>query len=347
MTHFFSPQQAVLYLQQFLTNNKARGMMAEIALDTTLRVLPAASKVIAGCWFLSPKVPESYRYRYAVFVLPELYSDQDEVQAAIGQQAENRAWQALATFLHHAGIGVVVTGATPISKVITADALQWHHYLYQNERLSKARDDGPFAAWPGNRGKASKGAVWLPEITQSLINVGEQALTELVLRQAFFYGYLKQHLRKPIDDPYDVDAFVVGFRGDVLPVEVKEKSRTNQGNFGIDAGRILMLLRLCLATDSNALYLIREVDNTAERGLIGWQGVTLAEMVMGCSWNLQAGGKGMGGGTTQTIMMPGSLFRDFSDMPFSEDWIDAHKSLQSSVRGIIAERAAGLENYLR
>jgi len=90
MTHFFSPQQAVLYLQQFLTNNKARGMMAEIALDTTLRELPATNKVIAGCWFLSPKVPESYRYWYAVFVLPELYSDQDELQAAIGLSVNGR-----------------------------------------------------------------------------------------------------------------------------------------------------------------------------------------------------------------------------------------------------------------
>jgi hypothetical protein len=322
-------------------------MMAEIALDATLRALPAANKVVVGCWFLSPKVPESYRYRYAVFVLPALYADQDEVHSAVGQWVENRAWQALATFLRYAGIGVVVTGATPIGEVITADALQWHHYLYQNEQLIKARDDGPFAAWPGNRGRASHGAVWLPEITRSLVNAGEQALTELVLRQAFFYGYLKQYLRKPIDDPYDADSFIVGFRGDVLPVKIKEKSRTDQGDFGIDAGRILMLLRLCLATDSNALYLIREVDSMGQRELIGWQGITLAEMVMGCSWNLQAGGKGMGGGTTQTIMMPGSLFRDFSDMPFSEDWIDAHKSLQSSVRGIIAERAAGLENYLR
>jgi hypothetical protein len=174
----------------------------------------------------------------------------------------------------------------------------------------------------------------------------DAALTELALRQAFFYGYLKEQLHKPVDDPYDVDGFIVAYAGTVIPIEIKDKSLTREGDFGIDAGRILMLLRLCLATDSNALYLIRQVDESAARALVSWRYITLADMVMGCRWNLQAGGRGMTGGATQTVMISGDLFQDFGPDNFSEDWLARNSSLQNAIRAAAQELASDLGRYL-
>ena len=72
-------------------------------------------------------------------------------------------------------------------------------------------------------------------------------------------------------------------------MEIKEKFAGQSGRekfFGIDAGRIMMLLRLCLPNDSNALYLIKELDEAGS--FIGWKFITLRDIIMTASWNPQA-----------------------------------------------------------
>ena len=324
MPLLFNQTDSIRYLQQFLQHNKARGMIAELALETELQADGTAevNKILPGGWLISPNVPDPYRYRYIVFVLPHVYKDGRELRQAATNLENDRGWQALATFLSQSAVGVVVSGALQSGTVISPAGLGWHNFVYSGEKLQLAEYLQPFASWPGTRGRASKGDVWEAEIqNRFLTTASDSQLTALTLRQAFYYGYLKQQLRKPVADPYDADAFIVSYRGAVMPVEIKEKSPTEGGAFGIDAGRILMMLRLCLATDSNALYLIREVGSGEGRQLKNWRYITLSDMIMGCSWNLQAGGRGMGGGATQTVMMAGSLFGNFGLSNLSEDWL--------------------------
>lgn len=344
----FAEWDAIAYLQRYLTHNKARGMVAEIALAEYLRddAGTAARKLLPGAWLVSPKTPEASRHRYALFVHPELQRDEPELRATIGASEHDRGFQSLAIFLIGSGIGVIVSAAVSTAAQPDPVALTWRNFIYHDERLVMQPGDAPFERWPGNRGRASTGTVWQPDVVHRYITAGVEPLTALALRQAFFYGYLKERLKKPLSDPYDIDGFLVGYRGAVMPVEVKEKSPTPDGQFGIDAGRILMLLRLCLATDSNALYLIREVDVGAGRVFVNWRFVTLSALLMGCSWNLQAGGAGMGGGATQTVMIPGSLFAPFNQSVLSEDWLHAHGSLQESVRAIARELIEDMARFL-
>ncbi len=107
-----------------------------------------------------------------------------------------------------------------------------------------------------------------------------------------------------------------------------------------------MMLRLCLATDSNALYIIREVDESEDRKFVEWRFITLSNMIMGSSWNLQAGGKGMGGGDTQTIMLSGSLFATFDLNKLSEKWLSNNSSLQNSVKIVAQKLSHDLAQYL-
>ena len=102
------------YLQRFLTYNKARGMVAELALNSELGIHGAASqKLLAGGWLVSPQVNAPHNYRYIVSVLPQLYSTPDELQYAIDALQQDRGWQALATFMSQSGIGMIVSGHMP------------------------------------------------------------------------------------------------------------------------------------------------------------------------------------------------------------------------------------------
>lgn len=349
MPHDVHSADCIVYLQRFLTHNKARGMVAELSLKQDLALLgtPSEQKLLSGGWLISPKLPNPQHYRYMVSVLPTLYSRQDELTAVIESLEQDRGWQALATHLAQSSIGIIVSGGISDSLIPDLGNLQWMNFIYRDEHLVPAPADEPFAGWPGNRGRASKGTSWQLDVINRFELADTNDLIELVMRQAFFYGYLKQRLQKPLEDPYDVDAFVVSFTGRVLPVEIKEKSPTDKGDFGIDAGRILMLLRLCLITDSNAVYLIRQVDNSAERNLMGWKYITLSDMIMGCKWNLQAGGTGMGGGATQTVMISGAMFQDFGVANLSEEWLNANSSLQTAARMAAKALALDLGRYLQ
>lgn len=348
MTLEFEHEAAVRYLQQFLTFNKARGMVSECSLETHLKALSDkdAAKYLSGGWVLSPKTNESFRYRYVIFVVPHLFESVEELEDAIRAKETDRGFQALATFLHQSALGIIVAGAISSGATPDPSHLSWRNYTYRGERLILNPDNGPFHKWGGGRGRASTGNTWQPDVIARYNDIDCAQITGLTLRQAYFYGYLKQQLRLPFDDPYDVDAFIVGFRQAVMPVEIKEKSPTTGGAFGLDAGRILMMLRMCLATDSNALYIVREVDTSATRRLVGYRFITLSNLVMGCSWNLQAGGAGMGGGATQTVMMPGGLFEPFTEKNLSEEWLAEHASLQGTVRVKVQELAAGLTRFL-
>lgn len=340
--------ESIQYLQRFLTHNKARGMVAELSLESELGQNKSVleRKLMPGGWLLSPKLDTPQYYRYMISVLPVLYGSPEELDSAVSLLEKDRGWQALATFLSQSGIGIIVSGASPRGAFSGLNSLQWKNYSYRNEKLFAASHDEPFASWPGERGRAGKGSPWQPDVLSRFQQAAHSQLTELAMRQAFFYGYLKEQLHKPVEDPYDVDAFVVGYTGIVMPVEIKEKSPTDRGDFGIDAGRILMLLRLCLATDSNALYLIREVGEGESRAFVRWRYITLSDMVIGCRWNLQAGGRSMSGGATQTVMISGTLFRGFSLDNLSEGWLSENKSLQGSARAAVGELTQRLSHNL-
>ena len=344
----FDQSDAIAYLQQFLRANKARGMVSECSLETHLKSQHAtlASKFLQGGWLLSPKTEESSRYRIVISVMPYLYQSEAELDDAIHARETDRGFQSLATFLTQSAIGVIVAGAVSTGTKADPSQLSWKNYSYVKERLNANAGNDPFDRWPGGRGYARPGDEWQPDVIDRFRAIDNEQLTSLTLRQAYYYGYLKQQLRKPFDDPYDVDAFIVSFRQSVMPIEVKEKSPTPNGAFGLDAGRILMMLRMCLATDSNALYIVREVDSSTGRRLVGWRCITLANLVLGCSWNLQAGGAGMGGGATQTVMMPGSLFEPFTERNLSEEWLEDNSSLQGAVRAKAQELAENLAQFL-
>lgn len=334
------------YLRKYLNNNKARGMAAEIAITAEIDILgvKVGQKFLSGAWIVSPK--NKYYLRYCSFVLPKLYENKNELLESIKEMQQNRTWQALATFLTTSHIGITVSGGVTDDMLGNLENIKWSNFVYQDETLHERENGEPFTLWDSGRGRSSTGKDWSDDVKNRYLQSNEKDLTELLMRQAFLEGYLKDSLKKSFGETYDVDGFIVGFSGRVLPLEIKEKSRTDKGEFGVDAGRILMLLRFCLMTDSNALYIIREVDTSENRHVIDWQYITLSDLIMKCKWNLQGGGRGMGGGSTQTIMMPGELFQVLKDENFSENWLTQYGSLHASVHATGKQIMNELQSYL-
>lgn len=165
----------------------------------------------------------------------------------------------------------------------------------------------------------------------------ENVATELLLHELFFSGYLKGVLKKPVNDPYDIDLFLMSLsQKHIFPMEIKEKfpgQNPNEFFFGIDAGRIMMLLRICIPNDSNAIYLIRQVEEGTGR-FIAWKYMLLSDIIMTAGWNLQAGGRGMGGQDTQTIKLPYDDFRVFDTKFLSEDYLKEISSLPNEVKNM-------------
>ncbi len=320
-------------LEKFWPRNKAKGLLAQVVFSQEAEKggfgKEAKEKIHQGCWLFAPKSPDFFRFRFSFFVHPEVVKKGADLdpKALLGDHF--RPFHAITEFMNNAGTGLVYvipitkTGGFDTAQMEKGDfsSIEWQFLGLQNGKFVQENPQDFFDKWPGNRGRASHGGEWDTDTKTGISALDTKILTELLLTELFYAGLTKGIMKKPVCDPYDVDAFLISLsQKHIFPMEIKEKFPGISGKdkfFGIDAGRIMMLLRLCLPNDANAIYLIREVDEKDH--FIGWKYITLGDIVMTSSWNLQAGGPGMGGQSTQTVRLPYEYFREFNEDLVSED----------------------------
>lgn len=345
-------------LQALWPKNKAKGLLAQAVLTGEINRgdfgADGREKFLDGCWLVAPRRPDSYKFRFAFFVHPavmDLSAPDLSPREILGDKY--RPFHALAEFLQSAGIGVMYIVTTARGARLPVDEIKrgsyanvsWKLYSFEGGKFRSRDTRAFFDRWEG-RGRPSRGNEWDEETKVQIAALPEPVLTNLLLNELFFSGLFKSVLAKGAVDPYDVDSFLVSIsQRHILPMEIKEKSAGTNGKelfFGIDAGRIMMLLRLCLPNDSNSVYLIREVDQN--RAFVGWKYVTLSDIIMSCSWNLQAGGPGMGGQATQTVKIPYPCFKNFGPPEISETSLarigEMPKEIRAAARDFGAELAS-------
>lgn len=340
----------VRILEDFWPRNKAKGLLAQTVFLQEIRDgifgEGAHKKFLPGCWLLAPKSSDFYKFRFCFFIHSQIIPISDigsfTAEKLLGDYY--RPFHAIAEFMNNAGIGVVYAvpltedGFLPIAelKIRNFQNIKWQFYKFANSEFILENAAEFFEKWEGTRGRPSYGGNWDPEIKKKIQQLSSKVLTDLLLNELFYTGFLKGTLKKPLNDPYDVDSFLTSIsQSFILPMEIKEKFPGQSGRdqfFGIDAGRVMMLLRLCVPNDANAIYLIRELDEQGR--FIKWKYITLSDIIMTSSWNLQAGGIGMGGQSTQTIRLPYSLFREFNDQEISEESLRKIGNLPKDVKGI-------------
>jgi hypothetical protein len=329
-------------MQNIMGSNKAMGLVAQG--DFQKWVSNAGDNVrrkyFNGCWIMSPKGSTASK-RMCFFVHGKI-EKKETIRSCINSLISNRGFHSLCGSIARSGLGVFYCIPAGEPNTNNIDDLGWTLFAYQNENLVKINAEEFFAKWPGH-GRVGQGREWNSYVIRRYQNLDSEILESLVLNQTFFNSFVKGRMKKPVADPYDVDGFFVSYEGKILPMEIKEKFPFESNKvklLGIDAGRILMLMRICLPLDCNGLYVIREVEDTQERKFVGWKITTLDTVVMNCNWTLQAGGTGMTGGPTQTVTFPYACFSDLRPEIFSDD--NLHR--MSELSKIIKEKAAAFQN---
>ncbi len=338
--------------------NKAKGQIAQVQfrneVDKNVFGTDVNEKILPGCWLLAPSGSDFYKFRFCFFVHPKLAKDNEtamEPKDLLGDKY--RPFHAVAEFLNNAGIGVLYVVASTKDGLLPLEAfnnkifdgVNWKFFSFENGAFIKIDADKFFDKWQG-RGRASFGKGWDGQIRARMDELGNNDLTAILLNELFFTGFIKSVLKKPVSDPYDIDEFCISIsQKHIFPMEIKEKFAGQNGKkkfFGIDAGRIMMLLRICIPNDANAIYLIRELDESGK--FIDWKYITLGDIIMTSSWNLQAGGRGMGGQDTQTIRLPYEYFKSLKDGELSEENLKKIGSLPRDVKDIAISFKKELES---
>jgi len=356
-----SKEDYINFLKTWFPINKAKGLIAQISFENELEsgfLKKHNQKFYPGCWVVSPKSHDSNKFRYVVSV-HETLIDHDpqeaEIDSLLGRNKDN--FYKVAKFLSNASLGVIhavpfsATGTIDFSRINSDDftSVVWVLFFYEDGKLVKKDAAKFFSNWrSGMRPrKPQLKQKWDDDtvITSKLMNVSEEKLEAFVLKEMFYTGYLKSIIKISTDDPYDVDAFILSSKtDDVFPLELKEKSvvykeykrggKINEHYFGIDSGRISCLERICSPSDSNAFYVVREVDDSKDRNLIGWKVMTLSGIAMGSSWNAISGGTGMFGSGTSTVKLPYGEFEDLSESTFDDESLEKISSRSKTTKKI-------------
>jgi hypothetical protein len=338
---------AISYLHSIMGHNKAKGLVAQIEFRKWVRsnLGTAAQKHFEGCWIL-PARELPYSRRVCFFVDQSVRSD-NETDERVRQLLGDKGFHGLCSSLRATGLGVAYYIASSDSKP-SIERLRWHGYFYSNDQLIPLDEMKTYREW-GTGGHASKARTkWESPTEKRYSELSPEELTDILLPQLFYNKVLKDKFKIVTPDPYDCDGFIVSYDGKVFPLEIKEKSPiegTTQ-KYGIDAGRLLMLLRVCLPLDANAFYIIRELESGGTRKFSKWKFISLDNVIMKSSWNLMPGGTGMGGGGTSTIILPYDAFGDLSTDTFSDDALRGLSPLTGKVKEQAASFAREIEGRL-
>lgn len=341
-------------LESYWPKNKAKGLLAQTIFMDEIKSGQfggdSLEKIVSGSWLIAPKGSDYYRQRFAFLVHPIVLASAEYTKSIKNVLEEKyRPVHAIADYLDNAGVGFMYVvpickdGVLPVKEISERnfDNIKWKFFRYINKDFSHIDGIEFFSKWDGDRGRATfnNRMDWEQPIKDKVYALREDVLLELLLNELFMTGFVKSILHKPLTDPYDIDAFLMSLSQKfIFPMEIKQKTSFINGSekyFGIDAGRVAMLLRLSLPNDANSIYLIRELDS--ESNFLGWKYITLSDIVMTSSWNLQAGGPGMGGQSTQTIKLPYKYFKDFDRSTLSEDNLSKIGHLPKDIKAMAKE----------
>lgn len=350
------------FLKNWFPRNKAKGLLSQISFEEEFEsgfLRTHKEKFYPGCWIVSPKSFESNKFRHVVSVHTRMLDhepQETEMDSILGEYKER--FYRIAEFLSNSSFQVVYAvpfsdnGRIDFSRIDSEDfsAVSWSLFVYADGSFVKKDPLRYFSRWrSGMRPrKPQQNQRWDDDegITSKLSRISEEKLASFVLKEMFYTGLLKSIVKISTDDPYDVDCFILSSAGAVFPVELKEKSpvfktyrdgTTSTHFFGIDTGRISCMERLCSPSDSNAFYVIREVDDSEDRNLVAWKIMTLSGIVMASSWNPAPGGTGMFGSGTSTASLPYGEFEDLTEHTFNDQNLN-DVSLRSKTVKKIADR---------
>jgi hypothetical protein len=337
----FDKDVAISYMRGIMPGNKALGILAQLDFQKWVKTqdISVANKFFGGCWIVALNEANFYALRTCFFVWPTLLAKR-ELPDLVNGLSRDRQFHGMCSSLAGNGFDVIYCFALFDGKAPSPDNIDWRAFRYSRETLGELELDPYFSKWKG-RGRQSRGKEWTSRTIKRFRDLSEEDLTALLMPQLFYNGLFKAVYHARSADPYDVDGFIVSYDGKVFPIELKEKFPFGEGDdrsLGVDVGRVLMMLRIALPSNSNGFYFVREVEDTPQRKLVGWKAIRLDEILMKCTWQGQGGGPGMASGANQrgsqtsTIIIPYACFYPLDSTLFADNYLRENASLTETTR---------------
>jgi hypothetical protein len=287
-----------------LNQNKLRGLLAEVDLRSFLAAEGFGNRISRGGWIVRTKGPAIFG-QSTVALFPEILSPTENYGPDRKLPDPDYGLHTICATFHQSGIMSFYCAAT-VTETDNSASLQWSaiqlgipvHQPYGAliETFSTTKFLKRIRKYNFLRYKANVDSI--PDI----------ALPE---------EFAKEHLRIEFNTPYmaeisDVDGLFWGNQH-TYPIEIKEKSPAPSRDmglyFGLDVGPFVKLAYYAAKRGNlHSLFVVREIDNTPDRNLVGWSYITFDRLAQFASWGARGGGVNMQGGGSSVVRIPKSEF---------------------------------------
>jgi hypothetical protein len=287
--------------------NKVRGIKAELDFQQYIDGLAPIRRYSPGGWILRPNRVPDFGLAPPVALFPTLLQvGASESSIAAENDAIRNSVPAVAAKLQDAGIHAYL--CSPADKNGTA----WQATSYGGlvpggtVPIVRAMKEAGFNV----RTKPYNFLKYEADVS-GLRDSSDLALARLMsaesLRVAVHSGFFAE--------VNDIDTVIWG-KDRVYPAEIKEKTRATDAVigdwFGLDVGPFAKLAFYAANYQRfSSLFIVREIDSTAERNLVDWRVSDFGTIARRASWVGQGGGKGMSGGRSAVVKVPAGAFRRF------------------------------------
>lgn len=287
-----------------INQNKLNGLLAEVGLRNYLTGLGYEGRVSRGGWLLRTKGVNIFG-NATIALFPEILDPAQTYPTNRVMPPPDQGLYTIGATLQQCGIPNFYCAATIATAEQTA-TLQWQAIRLglpvqqQYAPLAQAVQDFGFAARTKNYNFLRYNA--------DVTGIPDAAVPE---------EFTKEHLRSAFNTPYmaeisDIDGLFWGQQY-TYPMEIKEKTSAPSSDmgdyFGLDVGPFSKLAFFAAKRGNlRSLYVVREINNTTDRALVGWLYITFDDLVQRASWGSRAGGMTMLGGASSVVRIPRAAF---------------------------------------
>jgi len=285
-----------------INQNKLNGILAEIDLRDTLTQLGFGGRISQGGWIARNEGENVFGHHTVIFFPMVIEPDTDYSET--GQPTPiPRGLHTISSTMHQIGIHSYYC-VPAISMDNDSLSVRW-----SATQLDIPTEDTyhPFADLFVNFHRRERRYNFLRYNSNS----------ELIPEHAVPEQFTKENVRICFQNLYmsempDVDG-ILWEQEKTYPLEIKEKTAGNDNKigefFGIDVGPFVKLAFYAAKRGNlHSLFIVREIDNPADRRLLNWWFITFDRLAQYASWVPIGGGTNMQEGGSTTIKIPKSEF---------------------------------------
>jgi len=286
-----------------LNRNKLNGLLAEIDFREHIQRLNIENRVSPGGWIVRNIGEGIFGHRTTV-MFPEIINiDTDYNESTFSEPP--RGLHTICSTMHQ--IGIQSYYCVPvINECNNPESIEWF-----STQLG-IPEERPYINLINNLRGFSK------ERERNYNYLRYETNTSEIPESYIAEEFTKENLRVSFCSHYqteisDIDGIFWGQQY-TYPLEIKEKTAANDSKlgkyFGLDIGPFVKLAFYAAKKGNlHSLFIVKEIDNIAERNLIQWWFITFDCLAQYASWISIGGGTNMQGGGSTVVKIPKAEFK--------------------------------------